>query len=608
MADASQAVTALYGDGVPLNLRFPDVSGAVLVDQIFSAYQVGENITIPWFDQHGRPNIQRHPLNMRKQDSVLERYVASILEKGIVTGVRSEAWMIFSPNRTFPALALSYGTLAEALYTAVERDPDNTFVVNAVRKGLPNVRMLNEQTPSNVLSFLKAYNNEFHGGSSWTIVELMEEALDLEVQWGDHRSKKGINAKMPNYEGLYWNFVKERCHGHFKSWKQFDSGKSLAHSLQKFNVFEDCKDWSGKYCDFLHERYDTSTHLICGHSLITKINESTGRQIDKALADLVGIVFLEAWKFCQPCVASGDQRDVPWIFSQNNSSTAATMDLINTVMTDSQLVKKEKTKALKAALELAEAVEEHAEHDSPRVEAARGSKRRRVAAKPKAKGKATMPAGDRERREVIMAVRDDRPLTWINDLIAAVDHARQEVRAHVKSDVLTKATHLVMSFALEFVWTGQVTIANKTFKAWTLLRHELQGIIKQLKANDTTKDIADMAEEMLRKVQGQKTEVCDTEVDKNPGDIFDEFVRTNQEAAARLKAFIMDNKLSLPVRCHLRFTSTMASCVEQLQRTDRDALNVPQVVDIFGNLIFAAISPEWLLPQPLVFQMQFLHA
>ena len=107
MADASQAVTALYGDGVPLNLRFPDVSGAVLVDQIFSAYQVGENITIPWFDQNGRPNIQRHPLNMRKQDSVLERYVASILQKGIFTGVRSEAWMVFSPKRMFPALALS---------------------------------------------------------------------------------------------------------------------------------------------------------------------------------------------------------------------------------------------------------------------------------------------------------------------------------------------------------------------------------------------------------------------------------------------------------------------------------------------------------------------
>eukprot|EP00974_Lingulodinium_polyedra_P099229 9614252-Lingulodinium_polyedra.AAC.1 len=219
---------------------------------------------------------------MRKQDSVLERYVASILQKGIVTGVRSEAWMVFSPGRTFPALALSYGTLAEALYVAAEREPSNPFVANALSKGLPNVRMLNEMTPSNVLSFLKTYNNEFHGGSSWTILELLDEVLDLELQWGDFRASKGITARMPNYEGLYWDFVKERCHGHFKSWKQFDSGKSLAHSLQRFNVFEDCKNWSGKYCDFLHERYDTSTVLICGHSLITKLNESTGRQTNKA--------------------------------------------------------------------------------------------------------------------------------------------------------------------------------------------------------------------------------------------------------------------------------------------------------------------------------------
>eukprot|EP00974_Lingulodinium_polyedra_P053563 5147788-Lingulodinium_polyedra.AAC.1 len=137
-----------------------------------------------------------------------------------------------------------------------------------------------------------------------------------------------------------------------------------------------------------------------------------------------------------------------------------------------------------------------------------------------------------------MAVRDERPLTWINDLIAAVDHARQEVKAHVKSEVVTKATHLVISFALEFVWTGEVTIANKTYKAWTLLRQELQGIIRQLNAKDTGKDVSEMAEEMLRTIlgiQGQKTEVCDTEANQNPNDVFDEYLQENQEAAARLK-------------------------------------------------------------------------
>ena len=143
-----------------------------------------ETITVPWFGPDGKPHIQRHPLHMRKQDSVLERYVASILQKGIVAGVRSEAWMVVSPGRTFPALALSYGTLADALYVAAVREPTNPFVANALSNGIPNARVRNEMTPSNVISCLKTYNNELHGGSSWTILELLDEALGSQVQWG----------------------------------------------------------------------------------------------------------------------------------------------------------------------------------------------------------------------------------------------------------------------------------------------------------------------------------------------------------------------------------------------------------------------------------------
>ena len=75
--------------------------------------------------------------------------------------------------------------------------------------------------------------------------------------------------------------------------------------------------------------------------------------------------------------------------------------------------------------------------------------------------------------------------------------------------------------------------------------------------------------------------------------------------------FIEGNKLSLPARCHTALTSTVASCVEELLKQKKgrnvNVLNVPQVVDILGNRIFAAISPEWRLPQPLAFHLQFLH-
>lgn len=223
---ATQAMAVLYGEDIDFKTRFGDVSGSVLLDQIFNTYQVESDlVSVPWFGANGTPNIPRHALDMRKQDSVVERYVESILQRGVVSGVRSEAWMVYSPGRTFPALALSFGTLAEAFNKAVERAPNNSFAMNTLQKALTGVRMFHEKTPSNVLSFLKSYSNEFHNGSSWTIFEMLDEVLDLEMQWSAHRTSKSISAKIPNYEGLYWEFVKDRCHGRIKSWKQYDSAK-----------------------------------------------------------------------------------------------------------------------------------------------------------------------------------------------------------------------------------------------------------------------------------------------------------------------------------------------------------------------------------------------
>ena len=31
----------------------------------------------------------------------------------------------------------------------------------------------------------------------------------------------------------------------------------MAHTLQKFCVYDEAKEWSGKFCDFLHQRYAT---------------------------------------------------------------------------------------------------------------------------------------------------------------------------------------------------------------------------------------------------------------------------------------------------------------------------------------------------------------
>ena len=53
-------------------------------------------ISVPWFMKDGSRNVVRHSLNNRKQGSVRDRYCKGILQYGIMTGCRGEAWLVAS--------------------------------------------------------------------------------------------------------------------------------------------------------------------------------------------------------------------------------------------------------------------------------------------------------------------------------------------------------------------------------------------------------------------------------------------------------------------------------------------------------------------------------
>ncbi len=80
---------------------------------------------IPFFSPTGQRMIQRHPLNDRRQDQVLQEYIRSVESKGIVRGVRGDAWVCAAcdpkdPARgdsTYWALTFATLTLASNLFT-----------------------------------------------------------------------------------------------------------------------------------------------------------------------------------------------------------------------------------------------------------------------------------------------------------------------------------------------------------------------------------------------------------------------------------------------------------------------------------------------------------
>jgi hypothetical protein len=85
--------------------------------------QAQARVVVPFF-KDGTRFIARHELNNRAHTGVKRGYIVSVKARGIVKGVRGEAWLVapatsIVTNMTqatspLPFLAITYGTLHEA--------------------------------------------------------------------------------------------------------------------------------------------------------------------------------------------------------------------------------------------------------------------------------------------------------------------------------------------------------------------------------------------------------------------------------------------------------------------------------------------------------------
>ena len=129
-----------------------------------------------------KKNIQRHELNNRYQSGVKAAYKASLRMRGIVEGVRGEAWFLqpqLSPTgeKLTGYQALSFASLTESFYAALVEDPSNVNLKMSLSKGL-ECRILNAKMPAAIIRFLVNLNNRFHNGSGTSFIELMKMIPD----------------------------------------------------------------------------------------------------------------------------------------------------------------------------------------------------------------------------------------------------------------------------------------------------------------------------------------------------------------------------------------------------------------------------------------------
>ena len=104
-------------------------------------------------------------------------YIRSVKKRGVVQGVRGELWATQpSPTAEGPRrayAALTFGSLTEALYIALEEEPENSLLTLTLTKG-GEARIFSHRTPPSVLKYLVNLHNRFHQGASTSFVELVQ--------------------------------------------------------------------------------------------------------------------------------------------------------------------------------------------------------------------------------------------------------------------------------------------------------------------------------------------------------------------------------------------------------------------------------------------------
>ena len=174
---------------------FGKLSGSLLLDAIFATYQVGEKSRIKFFIDNNScdnvafpfvnrsPNIVRHEFNQRKHEGIKQSYIRSCQSRGIVEGVRGEAW-VGEPlpdkfgQKSGAFQALTYGSLTESFYAALSLDPQNDLLLRTLARGL-EVRVFSNRMPESVTKYVVKLHNRFHNGAGISFIELMQSVEDV---------------------------------------------------------------------------------------------------------------------------------------------------------------------------------------------------------------------------------------------------------------------------------------------------------------------------------------------------------------------------------------------------------------------------------------------
>lgn len=111
------------------------------------------HVTVKLFHPTGSKLVKRHGLNQRRLDQTVSKYKEGLLEHGFLEECRGTLVLIPSRDQDDTPMeereydVIGGGTIFEAMYAAIEDEPENQYAVKLKKEGVRNTLVLNRSTP-----------------------------------------------------------------------------------------------------------------------------------------------------------------------------------------------------------------------------------------------------------------------------------------------------------------------------------------------------------------------------------------------------------------------------------------------------------------------------
>ncbi len=240
-SDARRLLFDPLPSGYTIHDRFQGISeGVMMLTKINQVYRVYTRAHINFTNAEGQWQLVPHNMNTRRQDAVVDEYIESILDYGYMPGCRSGPWAQLSERGTpevGPFRMLTFDKLGSAIKACWERHSDIQNVRATLAAGLPDVDLYSHAMPDDVAEWLINWNNEFHGGSSLSWMQVLGHVVPLESNYKAHAIIQGWVTRGGTGEdsdrGRTWTFIKTQgCEKKgLSSMNMYDRAKSLVHNL-----------------------------------------------------------------------------------------------------------------------------------------------------------------------------------------------------------------------------------------------------------------------------------------------------------------------------------------------------------------------------------------